>query len=285
MNVSAKSRAISAGPFSTDEEAVTIAVDGQRVVGMFHRPVVGASPFPTIVIFHGFTGNKTAAFRKFVTLARRLAQEGIATLRFDYRGCGDSEGDAALTSIESERTDARAALAWLRQRPEVNAQRLAILGVSLGGMIAVETMAEDEDLKTGCLWAAVSRPALQLQIRATPELESALRHHGYAEVEGWPVGRAFVEQMATMNPLLAAERMRGRRMLLLHGERDQSVPLAAVWEYAQAFRARGNDVQVHVIPEADHRYSRLTWQEEIIRQTVDWFVERLVDGSARDPGV
>lgn len=262
-------------PFATDEEAIAFPVDGQRVMGLFHRPVEVAPPFPAVVILHGFTGNKTASFRKFVTLARRLALEGIATLRFDYRGCGDSEGDAVLTCIESEREDARAALRWLRNHSDVAENRIGILGVSLGGMVAVETMAEDEALKTGCLWAAVSRPALQLQIRATPELEQALRHHGYTEVDGWAIGRAFVEQMAMMEPLRAAERMRDRRVMLLHGERDQSVPLAAVWEYAQAFRASGNDVQVHVIPEADHRYSRLAWQEEIIQHTVDWFAEKL----------
>lgn len=261
--------------YATDEEAVTFPVDGQRVVGMLHRPVQGVGPFPAIVVLHGFTGNKVAAFRKFVILARRLALLGVATLRFDFRGCGESEGDGALTSIESERSDARAAVEWLRGRPEIDGERIGVLGVSLGGMVAIETMADDEGLKTGCLWAAVSRPALQLQIRATPELEEAMRRRGYAEVDGWPVGQSFVEQMASMEPLLAAERMRGRRMLLLHGERDQSVPLAAVWEYAQAFRAGGNEVEVHVIPEADHRYTRLVWQESIIEHTVDWFVRKL----------
>ncbi len=261
--------------YETDEEAVAFAVEGQRIMGVLHRPVDAAGPFPAVVVLHGFTGNKMASFRKFVILARRLARLGVATLRFDYRGCGESEGDAAFTSIESERADARAALLWVRNRPEINAARLGVVGVSLGGVIAIETMAEDEALKVGCLWAAVSRPALQLQIRATPELEKSLLERGYAEVDGWAVGRALVEQMAVMEPLAAAERLRGRRLLLLHGERDASVPLTSVWEYAQSLRAGGNEVDVRVIPEADHRYSRVVWQETIIQQTVDWFADQL----------
>ncbi|MFA0780897.1 MAG: hypothetical protein RJAPGHWK_002418, partial [Candidatus Fervidibacter sp.] len=78
------------------EQFVQFEVQGQRVYGMLHLPD-GTSDtgkkVPAVAMCHGFTGNRIEAHRLFVKAARHFVQHGIAVLRFDFRGSGESEGD------------------------------------------------------------------------------------------------------------------------------------------------------------------------------------------------
>jgi uncharacterized protein len=74
--------------------------------------------------------------KPFLVLADHLTRRGIAVLRSDDRGVGGSEGDfAAATSLDFA-GDAAAAVAWLRSRPEIDPDRVGLVGHSEGGMIA-----------------------------------------------------------------------------------------------------------------------------------------------------
>ena len=68
-----------------------------------------------------------------------LSKLGIGSLRFDFRGSGDSEGDFSKMTLESEVSDALLAMEYLRGRPEVAKDRIGIFGRSVGGTIAVMT--------------------------------------------------------------------------------------------------------------------------------------------------
>ncbi len=70
-------------------------------------------------------------------------QVGIATFRYDKRGCGKSEGDCNTTGLFDLVADARAALQWLRSLPEVDNKRVGVLGQSEGAVIALMLAAED----------------------------------------------------------------------------------------------------------------------------------------------
>ena len=74
------------------ETPVVFDSKGQQIVGMLHVPN-GRGRFPGALLLHGFTGTKTESHRMFVKLSRRLAEHGIASLRFDFRGSGDSAGE------------------------------------------------------------------------------------------------------------------------------------------------------------------------------------------------
>ena len=71
-------------------------------------------------------------------VAEHLASQGIASLRYDKRGVGDSEGDYKATGFYENVEDARAAVAALRARPEIDAESVFIVGHSEGALIAVE---------------------------------------------------------------------------------------------------------------------------------------------------
>ena len=73
-------------------ESVTFINEGQQIVGMFHVP--DKTPAPLVILCHGGGANKLGSWTGFfVKAARAFCREGFAVLRFDFIGCGDSDGE------------------------------------------------------------------------------------------------------------------------------------------------------------------------------------------------
>jgi alpha/beta superfamily hydrolase len=126
------------------ESQVTFFSNGERLVGKLGVPE-GLAPGErraAFVIMHGFGGNMEDGLS--LAGSRLLQQLGYVTLRFDYRGCGVSQGTRGLVLWEREVTDALSALTFLEQRPEANRQRIGLLGGSLAGAIAILAAAHDK---------------------------------------------------------------------------------------------------------------------------------------------
>ena len=107
------------------------------------------------------------------TLAVALAQRGVATLRYDKRGVGASEGDYLRTGFEQETDDARAALTALFGA--VDRARIGIIGHSAGATIAVRLAAEHSDLAAVVLLAAAARRGDAVMARQSELIAATLR--------------------------------------------------------------------------------------------------------------
>ena len=205
------------------ETPVVFDSKGQQIVGMLHVPN-GRGRFPGALLLHGFTGTKTESHRMFVKLSRRLAARGIASLRFDFRGSGDSEGEFEELTIRSEVGDALDALKFLARHKRVNSRRLALIGMSMGGAIAVHIVAREKDrIKTLVLWAPVAEGAGILDGLSTPESVASLAQTGIADYEGNLVGVQFIRQFAEMKPLREVVKSKCPT-LIVHGSADETVP-------------------------------------------------------------
>jgi pimeloyl-ACP methyl ester carboxylesterase len=95
---------------------------------------------PIVVMAHGLSGTRRDRLGAF---AARFAAAGIAALVFDHRGFGDSTGEPDLFEPERQLDDWRAALAFARSLPGIDATRVATFGSSLGGGNALAAAAED----------------------------------------------------------------------------------------------------------------------------------------------
>src|SRR5579863_7078284 len=94
------------------EQPVVFTNKGQQLVGMVHVPEK-VRPLPAVVLYHGFTGNHLESHLLFVKTARALAKAGIGSLRFDFRGSGNSEGKFSDMTVSGEIDDAMVALDFL----------------------------------------------------------------------------------------------------------------------------------------------------------------------------
>jgi uncharacterized protein len=124
-------------------EKVSFASGTAPVAGYLFlpEPRAGADArLATVILAHGFSGTMD----RLVPYAERFAASGIAALVFDYRSFGESGGEPRqLVDIPGQHEDIRAAVAWVRGRADLDPDRVALWGNSLGGAHAISVAAHD----------------------------------------------------------------------------------------------------------------------------------------------
>jgi len=172
------------------------APDGAALFGCLHMPVSVPKRNGVVVICGPVGHEYERCHRALRRLSATLAQAGIPSFRFDYRGCGDSDGDVNDTFPAHWLKDADAAIETARKMAKVD--HVAVLGLRLGAVIARRAAAH-------CNPAAL---VLWHEIGGTPmlcewdELERRMaRDHGWApsvetSVLGWPLSATWRNDIA-----------------------------------------------------------------------------------------
>src|SRR5262245_53155 len=112
-----------------DRQPITLFSGNQKLFGILHLPLT-ETKVPAVLFCHGRGGNKSGKFRFYVELAELLTKAGIAALRVDFRGSGDSEGNFSDTTCTSQLDDARLAANFLCVHPAIDSSRFGLLGRS-----------------------------------------------------------------------------------------------------------------------------------------------------------
>lgn len=115
-------------------------------------PGVAPEPAPAVLLCQGMSGVRRLVLPQ---VAAALAEAGFVTLRFDYSGFGDSEGERGWIDPAARVEDARSALSALSHRSEVDPARIGVYGHSYGGPVALMLAVSDPRLR---VLAAVSSP-------------------------------------------------------------------------------------------------------------------------------
>lgn len=144
-------------PFPYREiEAVVQHPDGHRLAGTLVLPEGVARP-PVAVLITGSgpqdRDESLMGHRPFLVLADHLARNGIATLRCDDRGFGASTGEFSSATTSDFAGDVLAAVAWLRQRDDIDPTAIGLIGHSEGGLVAPMAIAEDPEIAFAVLMA------------------------------------------------------------------------------------------------------------------------------------
>jgi dienelactone hydrolase len=156
-------------PSSFHEKAVTIGDDEWKLPGTLTLPN-GSGPFPAVVLVHGSgpsdRDETVGGTKLFKDLAEGLASRGVAVLRYDKRTyvyAPRIKGIRDFTINEETVDDAVRAAALLKKQPEVNPQKVYLLGHSMGGYI-VPRIAEDEKFAGLIVMAGNARPMEELMV-------------------------------------------------------------------------------------------------------------------------
>lgn len=124
-----------------ESEHVIHTESGEKLAATLTLPSDGAGgPLPAILLCQGLSGVRNAVLPE---LAAAFAGRGFAGLRFDYLGCGDSDGEPGWVDPADRVRQARLALDWLAARDEVDAARLGVYGHSYGGQTAIAVASRD----------------------------------------------------------------------------------------------------------------------------------------------
>lgn len=246
----------------SDVQAIAFPGPLGTLRGMFHRPS-GSGPFPVVMLLHGFTGYHIEDHRLFVQTARALVEAGFVVLRFDFYGSGDSDGDFEEFTVHTEVQDAVTALGWLGQQPGIDAKRIAVLGLSLGGCVTALLAGQDPRVKAAVFWNAVAFSDTHFH----DEIPAEGRFAGV--VGGLRVGPDFLPTFAALDIVGTLRRYSGPG-LVIRGTADELVAHAEAEALHTALGERGT---LHLIEGADHTFKRPDWRQELFQVTTRWLTE------------
>ena len=241
-------------------------------------------------------------FHPFRQIADSLGRHGIAVLRMDDRGTGESGGVFKGATSADFAEDIRAGLAYLRTRPEIRADRLGVLGHSEGAIIAPMVAEKEPDLKAIVLLAGIAEPgrsALQFQMEnivkhnaaLTPEQRGAQIAAIPARIDQMMAADPWMKFFLNYDPAATMRRVKKPAVLILTGSNDKQAVPENVPLMEKAFKEGGNkDVTAKVLPGLDHlfvtdpdgfpgNYAKLPapimMKAEVVEMVTDWLVKHL----------
>jgi fermentation-respiration switch protein FrsA (DUF1100 family) len=207
-------------------EAITFTTEDGLTLGGWFVPAASPAGGTTVIVFNGNGGNRAGR----APLAAQLARHGIASLLFDYRGYGGNPGSPSEPGLAA---DARAALRYLAARGDVNQDRIAYFGESLGSGVAVGLAAE--------------RPPFALILRSpfTSLVDVGRVHYPFL-----PVSLLLRDRYASLERITRLT----RPLLVIATDRDEVVPTA---QSERLFEAARSPKRIVIIDGTGHNDEEL----------------------------
>lgn len=212
------------------QEKLTITGPGHELASVLHLPQT-PPPWRPAVITHGLFSSKSS--EKHVRAAEALARTGLAAIRFDCLGCGQTGGRIEATTLSGRVTEAEAVLSHLQADPRIEGDPV-LMGSSFGGSTSLLLAARRGGAGTGAVvaWSAPCDYAALADHR--DELEYEMDQEFFDDLAGLDI----ISEVRGLSPCL-----------IVHGENDETVPLAQAHTLADAL---GPPVRLVVVRGADH---------------------------------
>ncbi|MBE6382615.1 MAG: alpha/beta fold hydrolase [Lentisphaerae bacterium] len=210
--------------------------------------------YPIAVICHGFSGNKCEQWGMFKDIADELAKRGVASVRFDFNGHGESEGAMRDMTVLNEIGDAKKVVEWAKSRTWCSG-KVSLIGHSQGGVVASMTAGElgakevsrvvllapacvlKDDVRNGCTFGARYDPK-------NPPDEVKLPG-------GNVIGREFIKTAYDLPIFETAKKFTGP-VCIIHGTGD---PIART-AHAEQFHRDYAYSELHLLKDDDHGLSK-----------------------------
>lgn len=234
-----------------------------------------AARHPVVIVVHGLTGNRIGRSYHLVDLGRRLAAQGMACVRFDQAGCGESTGDFQSLTIPRMADDIAAVHAWARAQPWADGERVGYVALSLGGLATVEA-----ESRTGsravALWAPVYDMPRVFKATAKTGLRALLMWQGWVPYRGLRVGKGFIDQLAVCDAGRALANSKAP-LRVYHSETDETVPLEESLSYLQRCGEIGRPCTLERFKSANHDFLELQDRERLLGDTAQFMRRHLVE--------
>lgn len=240
---------------------------GRQLLGILHLPKVEKPP--AVIICHGFQATKTR--RRFVKLARALQKAGILAFRFDFEGCGDSEGDPRELSVGKEVSDLNSAYEALLKECDVAREKVALIGESLGGVVVSLFVAKfSTSIKTLVLLAPAFNQKELFKTWYSQQEIKELKEKGVLMKGEKEIGKDYFLENKNKDYSLVLSKF-DFPILIIHGKKDEDVPVS----YSQKLAKRFKNITLKVLPKANHKFEDPFSRKKAIKYTVDWLKKYL----------
>ena len=255
------------GTASAQSQNVEIDGDHGKLSAVIQMPD-GKKNFPLVIICHGFTGEKNSDLLK--NLSDELESRGIASIRFDFNGHGDSEGNFQDMTVLNEIEDAKKVYEYATKISGVTS--ISIAGHSQGGVVASMVAGELGAKKIKAL--ALMAPAAVLRDDAIRGILQGTTYDSinvpeYVEVFGnHRVGRNYILTAQTLPIYETAKNFTGAAFMI-HGTTDIIVPYTYSLRYKEIFK----NSEVELLDGFDHGFTQDT--KKTAKSVANFFAKQL----------
>ena len=249
---------LTTGTYQAAKKGEPVFIDGDhgRLKALIQKPELKqGEKCPMVIFCHGFSGTKDGPL--FELIADTLQAHGIASIRFDFNGHGESEGEFKDMTVPNEIVDAKKVVEYVRDLRYVS--DLAIVGHSQGGVVASMTAGQlSEELgKPAFKAVALMAPAAVLRedaIRGSTMGKSYDPFDPGEYVELWgglKLGGNYIRTAFTLPIYETAAKYQGPA-LIVHGTADRVVP----YTYGERFHQIWPNSQLVIQDYFDHGFSQ-----------------------------
>lgn len=240
-----------------------------------------------IVFVHAADGDRLGPHRMFVELADRLKKAGIASFRFDMRGCGDSEGVPARNDINPDIEDLLSAIDYFASK--YNPPKIFLFGISRGARVSLSAIAEHSLPVDGAV--LLSTPFSGSRA-AAKKFADRLKEYLYKfrnpeSLKKLLTGKADLRQILKTLTFALSSQKKYRRirngfptrcpLFFIYGSKD---PIAAdsALHYSKICEKFKIPFETVEIKNANHSFFHYRWKEQIMEMTKEWLIEKNSDG-------
>lgn len=228
------------------QEPFVLSVEGINISGVIHFPRQSSPAF--VITCHGLFSSKQSD--KFIAIAEHFSNAGLAVVRFDFSGCGESSGNIEDTTVSKRLKQLEDIVRFSQDHPGLGTV-FGILGSSLGGYLAL-LYASKKPVNALSVWAAPYD--LKETAENIPEEDLAvLKEEFFVDAEKYSLS-SILSKINTLQ--------------VIQGKKDDVVP----WNHAKKiFSLAKNPKELKIFPGADHTIKDVYDRNMAIRLSLSWF--------------
>lgn len=217
-----------------------------------------------VVMFHGFTGNKSEHANHFHNFSKILSTNGFASLRMDFSGNGESDGEFSEFTMDTMMSEAKQIVEYAFAVSKV--KKVVLLGFSMGGAVAgMLSGFYGNRISKVVLWSAAANICEKIRqcFDNGEKLENGNSLHGYFELSKEMYDSTFkydtYKDISNFtNPVL-----------IIHGRADKAVEYLYSMKYSVSYY---NSV-AHIIDGCGHGYDKVSERDELYKKSIDFLLK------------
>lgn len=258
------------------DSKITIKSEVYDIPAVFSYPNIDEK-IPTVILCHGTGSNKDEVGDLFVKLAEALKQKGIASIRFDFAGCGQSLAKQKDLTFYGEVDDTEKVYSFLYQHDKVDSDRIGILGFSQGARVMAEFLGRHpKKVKVAVSWSGACHNGEGVFAGWFQEYYDEAVKTGYAKIPmPWRheliLSKKWFDDVRDSSPMEGLSKYEGA-LLAVSGTEDALVPYNHAKEIVSACKGRVCDFRI--IDHADHTFNVLeqdkTIAAKVVKDTAAW---------------
>lgn len=230
-----------------------VLFDGSTIRGFLHTNQNST----LTLMFHGFTGNKSDHHYMFKQFADEMLYLGSDVYRFDFLGCGDSDGKFRDITLSSQLSQAQCVLDSFQSYKQVN-----VFGFSMGGAIAALLAGANPNINSLFLLSPAGDMRAVLR-NLLPDKDEDIY-----DLNGFCVSQNFVDEIMQLDLYRGVENYQGNVSIVL-GSCDPLVRIEVIEKYKKTYQ---REINVKIIEGAVHTYASLEHTKQVL-ECLEYFIK------------